>query len=672
MPGIRFESFDGIAPVFDPRQIRPEQGQTAENVDLVGGSLVPIKKMTLADTFSSATTKTIYRYNDEWLSWNQIVNVVPSPVFGERYKRIYYTGALGVGQTVSKMKVRGYDADSSTGAENTSSIIERNLGVPAPTNTISITATARGAIDWYIGFTAYYEDPDGAIYDIDSNPDDDEVELGVKYHVQYPSKTDAPATAKPMVYADIYSDAAKTQIIGRVYMNSSAYRNSSDAFVKGVKLKATMGISDLVSPDPTPRYREVVFSFDTTVLSTQFYTTDRFYLMTYVNKWGEQSAASPVSQSIAVEPNKKASLTNLGTAAPAGYETEIYKKRIYRSAVSATGTKYQFVDEVAIDVDTYEDAKYDGELQEVLPSQYYEVPPDDLSGLVAMPQGFFAAFKGSTVYFSEPYQPHAWPSRYALTVEHPIVTMAVNGNTLFVITEKIPVAITGSFPSSMSQSALPSNYSGTSLRGVLVMNDNIVYVTNVGLVAVRGFESILLTRRIYSKEQWQALNPATMFLEEHKNRIHVFHDNGVLVLYPRAAVTDYVDNNDITTVFGLTTSNRKVGVALNDHTTDTLYVAIGFKLWDYSGSQENDTLTFKTKELFFDKPVSFSVVRVSADNYPVTLNIYTDKKLAQIVNVVDDKAKKVPYIRKSKVWELEVVSNHTVRQMAIGNAVGDL
>jgi len=307
-----------------------------------------------------------------------------------------------------------------------------------------------------------------------------------------------------------------------------------------------------------------------------------------------------------------------------------------------------------------------------LPSQYFEVPPDDLSGLVVMPQGFFAAFKGSTLYFSEPYQPHAWPSRYALTVEHPIVTMAVNGNTLFVITEKVPVAITGSSPSSMSQSALPSNYSGTSLRGVLVMNDNIIYVTNVGLVAVRGFESILLTRRIYSKEQWQALNPSTMFLEEHKNRIHVFHDNGVLIMYPRAAVTDYVDNNDITTVFGLTTSDRKVGVALNDHTTDTLYVAIGFTLWNYSGSSKNDTLTFKSKELFFDKPVSFSVVRVSADGYPLTLNIYTDKKLAQVVTIVDDKAKKIPFIRKSKTWELEVVSEFTVRGMAIGNAIGDL
>ena len=666
MPGIRFESFDGIAPVFDARQIRPEQGQIAENVDLVGGSLEPIKKMNQVATLETYIAKTIYNYNDEWLAWNQDVNVVTSPVFGERYKRIYYTGALATGETISKMKVRGYDADPVTGAEDTETIVERNVGVPAPASKVSVAAAARGSIDWYFGFTSYYEDPDGAIYQLTDNPTVNEVTLGIAYDVSYPAKAGTtPSTAKVMVYADVYSDAAKTAVIGRVYMNSSAYRNSSDAFVKGVKLKAVLGV---VTSSPV----RVTFSFDESVLSGQFYTTDRFYLMTYVNKWGEQGAASPVSDLVSVAPNQKAALTGLGNAAPAGYETEIYKKRIYRSAVSNTGTKYQFVAEIDVDEETYDDEKYDGELQEVLPSQYYEVPVDDLKGLVAMPQGFFAAFKNSTVYFSEPYQPHAWPSRYALTVEDPIVTMAVNGNTLFVLTEKVPVAITGSSPSSMSQSALPSNYSGTSLRGVLVMNDNIIYTSNVGLVAVRGFESILLTRRIYSKEQWQELNPSTMFLEEHKNRIHVFHDNGVLVMYPRAAITDFVDNNDITTVFGLVTSNRKIGVARNDHTTDTLYVAIASKLYDYSGGSENDRMKFKTKELYFDKPVTFSVVRVSADAYPLTLNIYTDKSLAQVVTVTDDKARKIPFIRKSKTWELEVVSDFTVRGMAIGNAMGDL
>jgi hypothetical protein len=665
MPAIKFETFDGIAPVFDPRQLRSEQSQTADNVDLLGGALVPIKKMKRDETLDSATAKTIYKYNNQWLSWNTIVNIVSSPVFGERYNRIYYTGAA------SKMKVRGYDADPSTAVEDPNTIVERDIGVPKPTTAVLASAVARSDITWYFKWTAYWEQNDGAIYQLTTPATGvDVITLGSVYEVQYPNKVSAtPNDAKVMVYADVYSDSGLTQLVGRMYMNESAYRGSSDAFVKGVKLKASIVPTDVAGKT---RYRRVNISFDDTFLTTQFYTTDRFYLMTYVNKWGEQGAASPVSLIVTVKPNQLARLTGLGTAAPTGFETQIYKKRIYRSAVSAVGTKYQFVAEIAATVDTYDDLLYDGELQEVLPSQFYEAPPEGLQGLVAMPQGFFAAFKGSTVYFSEPYQPHAWPSRYALTVEDRIVTLAVNGNSLFVLTEKIPVAITGNAPGSMSQSALPSNYSATSLRGVLVMNDNIIYATNVGLVAIRGFESVLLTRRIFDKKQWQALNPSTMFFEEHQNRIYVFHDKGVITFYPRAAISEYVDNQDITTVFGVTTANRVVGSALNDHTTDTLYVTVGAGLFNFSGDALNDRLKYKTKELYFDKPISFACLRVSADGYPVTVNIYADGRLAQVVTVTGDATKKLPFIRKAKSWELEVIAETTVRGFSIGNAVGDM
>lgn len=665
MPAIKFETFDGIAPVFDARQLRPEQSQIADNVDLVGGALVPIKKLEKVETLASSVAKTIYKYANQWISFNSIVNIVRSPVFGERYNRIYYTG------DGSKMKVKGYDADPTTGVEDTNTIVSRDIGVPKPAAAVTATSTARASIDWYFKWSTYYEQNDGAIYQLKTPaPLAVTVTLGSVYELQYEAKlTATPADAKPMFYADVYSDAGLTQLVGRVYMNESAYRNSSDAFVRGVKLKATLSPTDKAG---ATRTRVITISFDDTFLTTQFYTTDRFYLMTYVNKWGEQSAPSPVSTVVTVRPNQFAALTNLGTAAPTGYETEIYKKRIYRSAVSATGTKYQFVAEIPVGDGTYNDLKYDGELQEVLPSQYYEAPPEGLSGLVAMPQGFFAAFKGSTVYFSEPYQPHAWPSRYALTVEDPIVTLAVNGNSLFVLTRRVPVAITGSSPTSMSQSALPSNYAATSLRGVLVMNDNIVYATNVGLVAIRGFESVLLTRRIFNKKQWQDLNPSTMFMEEHQNRIYVFHDKGVMTFYPRSALTDYVDNNDITTVFGVTTASRVVGSAVNDHTNDVLYVTVGANLFNFSGSTLNDKIKYKSKELYFDKPVSFSCLRVSADGYPVTCNLYTNGQLAQVVTVTSDATKKLPFIRKAKSWELEIISESTVRGMAIGNAVGDM
>ena len=50
-------------------------------------------------------------------------------------------------------------------------------------------------------------------------------------------------------------------------------------------------------------------------------------------------------------------------------------------------------------------------------------------------------FKGNTVYFSESFLPHAWPSTYTVSIDADIVGLAATGTHIFVLTNSNPYII---------------------------------------------------------------------------------------------------------------------------------------------------------------------------------------------------------------------------------------
>ena len=55
-----------------------------------------------------------------------------------------------------------------------------------------------------------------------------------------------------------------------------------------------------------------------------------------------------------------------------------------------------------------------------------------------MPNGILVGAQGTTLYFSEPYQPQAFSDAFTLSVDSPIVGLGVYGSSLVVATEKNP------------------------------------------------------------------------------------------------------------------------------------------------------------------------------------------------------------------------------------------
>ena len=129
---IKLSAFGGEIPRVNKRLLPQNNAQTALNCDLLAGS---IKSVFEDDFILSGITpddRSIFNYNWEfpdvpdkynWLYWPQDVDVAKSPVVGDQYNRIYYTG-------LSSARIREVNIRKSEQIYLASAIIRWNQDTP--------------------------------------------------------------------------------------------------------------------------------------------------------------------------------------------------------------------------------------------------------------------------------------------------------------------------------------------------------------------------------------------------------------------------------------------------------------------------------------------------------------------------------------------------------------
>lgn len=266
--------------------------------------------------------------------------------------------------------------------------------------------------------------------------------------------------------------------------------------------------------------------------------------------------------------------TTDGTATWRAYEDTVANKYIYRYNTGEVGGNYQFVASIAAATTIYADSKTDTELGEVLQTGYgtkasWDPPPDDLLGIVGLPGGILAGFKGKDVYFSYPYQPHAWPAEYAITLEYPVVGLSVMENNLVVATEQNPYIITGTSPESMTPNKMPDAQPCLSKRGIVTFPNGVLYPTTDGLCLVSNGRAVVITEGFFTKKEWSDYYPATMVGAYHDGKYFGFYDTGTFD--GDTVVVDF-QRKDVTTVdLGDASSTNYAPGIYVDPTSDTLY-----------------------------------------------------------------------------------------------------
>lgn len=389
----------------------------------------------------------------------------------------------------------------------------------------------------------------------------------------------------------------------------------------------------------------------------------RIYVYTYVSAWGEESQPCLASAAVDVLVGQTVTLSAISAAPTGAYN--VATKRIYRSNTGTFGTQFQFVAEIPVATVTYADAIAGTALGEVLATSTWAMPPANLSGLIALPNGVMAGFAGNEVCFCDPYHPYAWPIAYRQATDFPIVAIGQYGGIVIVATTGTPYMLTGADPSSMSMLKMEIEQACVSKRSMVQMGSGVCYASPDGLVFASAGGAQLATKEHFTRDEWQALVPSSIHAYLLDGRYIGFYNTGTV---SGGFIFSPADGKD-----GLVMLDTYATAGYVDPVLDALYLRIGLNIvrWD-SHATAMKTMTWRSKVFVAPKPCNMPWAQAVAASYPFTMNVYADGVLRRAQTVADDRPFRLPSGFIARDWELEVVGTVEIYSIYIAESMEDL
>lgn len=444
---------------------------------------------------------------------------------------------------------------------------------------------------------------------------------------------------------------------------------------------------------------------------------DVLYAYTYVTSLGEESQPSPLSSLITTSNGVTVRVSSFAAPVAGRGVTHI---RIYRSETSATGTtSLFFVAEITAATVQYDHDIEATPLQEVIPSIDYDPPPDDMAGLVSMPNGMMAAFSGKDVLFCEPYIPHAWPIKYILTVDYPVIGLAAFGSNLAILTAGTPYLMQGTHPENMVSDKVEKAMPCVSRRGIVDIGYAALYPSPDGLVMITPTDAKVMTKGLFTREQWQALVPSSIIAERFKgkyvflrvtdadlsylggppagfaapDRIDLFGSGPTLAGDPdeyltlfggtpdsafgeqRLGMLDFEDGD----AFFVQTDIETPRAMLSDEASANLYLLRSDSRtvveWE-SESAVRATMTWRSKLFSSFVPVTYGAVFIRTERPMITgdvlnVRIYADGALVHTVTR-SNQIERLPGGLMAQEWDIELESNMGIVTFQMASSVDEL
>ncbi len=413
------------------------------------------------------------------------------------------------------------------------------------------------------------------------------------------------------------------------------------------------------------------------------------YVYTFVNDLGEESAPSLPSSTI-LRPDGVSVTVTTATTEPTGVSGLEYitTKRIYRAATGSTGTAFRFVAEFPLAQADYVDTLSDTELGEVLPSDIWALPPVDLQGILALPNGVMVGFRENQLCFSAQNHPHAWPIEYRLNTDTKIVGIGNIDTTVVIGTENFLYVATGNDPATYSMSKFEVPHAASSKRSFAYITGlGVIFSGPQGLMVVQGVgQAKNLTEEVFTLRQWQALDPTSIFSVAHNDIYFMFweagSERGCYAVDLRAsgfgvvemafhASAAYVDPIEDKMFLVLDYDNEPDDLLLPIPPTLPVYVD-GRTIYQFDGAP-TDLLTFRWRSKLYLEPYPcfHSIAQVRAESYDnLIVRFYGDGvMLDEIVLDGETEFTLTPPDAAYNTFEMEVLGTDTVRVLQAADDV---
>lgn len=398
----------------------------------------------------------------------------------------------------------------------------------------------------------------------------------------------------------------------------------------------------------------------------------RVYTYTWVStvakRQFESGPAAP-SKAVDVYDGQSVRLSKLQEATLTGDDyivDKLYKvtsRRIYRSVNGV----YLFVDEIPASQTEYVDTKNPDDLSEEMIVGGWAMPPTELAGLINLPNGIMAGFVGRDVYLCEPYYSHAWPESYVQTLDYPVVGLGRMDTTLVALTTGVPYFIQGSHPDSMIVVKSDIQQSCASKRSIVSISGVVFYASPDGLVMLSTGGSAVITDNLFTRTQWQALNPSSIHAYQHDSKYVAFYKAGT----EAAPVTGGFVFDLISKQFIF--HDIYVTAGFNDLLRDQLFLVPSGKNIKRWSDGTNKSYTWRSKIFTLPQVMSFGCAQVEAETYPVTAKFYCDNSTTPFHT--QTVASRVPFrlpVKAGRDWEVQVEGTSQVFSIGVAQSMQEL
>jgi hypothetical protein len=242
------------------------------------------------------------------------------------------------------------------------------------------------------------------------------------------------------------------------------------------------------------------------------------------------------------------------------------------------------------------------------------------------------------------------------------VALGVFGNSVVALTRGKPEIATGVDPRGMAMTRPDTLLSCVAKRGVVDMGHVVLYPSTDGLVAISAGEPRVITETLMKREDWQALNPASMHAYRYKGSYLCFYDTGTkqgaLLVDPSGAGLTFVD------LYATAGWVEPQGEG-------ALYLVIDHTVVRFDAGQSVRDSRWRSKLWVFLRPANLVVGKLEAEAYPVRLRVWLDGVLCMDRDV-SQRQFNLPAPSRGERVQLEVSGSNRVRSVALAESIEEL
>lgn len=287
-----------------------------------------------------------------------------------------------------------------------------------------------------------------------------------------------------------------------------------------------------------------------------------------------------------------------------------------------------------------------------------------LRGMTGMANGVMAGFVDNFVAFCEPYVPYAWPVEYQIPLEFPIVGLCSFGQSLVVGTHANPYIISGADSASMSAIKLNSSQACVSARSMVAAGGGVFFASPDGycFASQNGVE--VATVGLFSREDWQKLDPSSIFAAVHDNVLYFWYSGNGGGCYGLDMVAKKLTRH----------AAQNATAVFSDVVTDYVYIATGNSIKPLFKMATHQLGTWKSAKATLPANQPLAWIRVFSDfddSGPVTIKWYGDGVLRHTAVITSNEPKRLPPGRYLE-HEIEVTSQQRITQVMLASTSEEL